>query len=89
MSMLPRAHGAPQSGGDFSENPQAEKLPTETILVKGAWSSASDSLTPIPEGGRVANHVYSNPYFGISFALSPDWTEKYSGPPLRTVATTY
>jgi len=81
MSMLPRAHGAPQSGGDFSENPQAKKLPTETILVKGAWSSASDSLIPIPEGGRVANHVYSNRYFGISFALSPDWTEKYSGPP--------
>jgi hypothetical protein len=81
ISPLPRAHGAPQSGGDFSNNPQAKKLPTETILVKGAWSSASDSRTPLPEGGRVANNVYSNQYFGLTYALSPDWTEKYTGPP--------
>ena len=81
MSLLLRAHGAPQSGGDFSDNSQAKKLPTETILVKGAWSSASDSLTPLPEGGRVTNNVYRNQYFGLTYALAPDWTEKYSGPP--------
>src|SRR4029077_13021181 len=81
MSLLPRAHGAPQSGGDFSDNPQAKRLPTGTILVKGAWSSASDSLTPLPEGGRVTNNVYRNQYFGLTYALAPDWTEKYSGPP--------
>src|SRR5467141_2067600 len=81
MLSLARAEGAPQSGGDFSNNAEAKKLPTGTILVKGAWSSASDSVTPLPEGGRVANNVYSNKYFGLTYALSPDWTEKYSGPP--------
>jgi hypothetical protein len=81
ISLLPWAQGDPQSGGDFSDNPQAKKLPTGTILVKGAWSSATDSVTPIPEGGRVANNAYSNPYFGLIYALPQDWTEKYSGPP--------
>jgi len=52
-SLLAAARGVPQSGGDFSNNPEAKKLPTESILVKGAWSSASDSATPVPEGGRV------------------------------------
>jgi hypothetical protein len=80
-ALLAPAQGAPQSGGDFSNNPEAKKLPTESILVKGAWSSASDSVTPVPEGGRVANNVYTNPYFGLTYTLSPDWTEKYSGPP--------
>jgi hypothetical protein len=75
------AQGAPQSGGDFSSNPEAKKLPTGVILMKGAWSSASDSVTPLPEGGRVANNVYRNEYFGIAYALSPEWTEKYTGPP--------
>src|SRR6267378_3153561 len=81
ISLLPRAQGVPQSGGDFSNNPEARKLPTGTIFVTGAWSSASDSATPLPEGGRVARNAYSNPYFGLTYALSPDWTEKYSGPP--------
>jgi hypothetical protein len=79
--LLPAAHGAPQNGGDFSQNMQAKKLPTDVILVKGAWSSASDSVTPLPEGGRVVNNIYSNEYFGLTYALSPDWIEKYSGPP--------
>src|SRR6266404_4409401 len=81
ISLLPRAQGVPQSGGDFSNNPEARKLPTGTILVTGAWSSASDSATPLPEGGRVARNAYSNPYFGLTYALSPDWTQKYVGPP--------
>lgn len=81
VSLLARAQAAPQSGGGFSTNPQGKKLPTGVILVKGAWSSASDSVTPLPEGGRVANNVYSNQYFGLTYTLSPDWTEKYSGPP--------
>jgi hypothetical protein len=80
--LLPvRAQDAPQSGGDFANNPQAKKLTTGIILVKGAWSSASDSVTPLPESGRVAHNVYSNQYFGLTYSLSPDWTEKYSGPP--------
>src|SRR5438445_2459573 len=81
VSLLARAQGTPQSGGDFGNNPEAHKLPSETILVKGAWSSASDSETPVPEGGRVANKVFLNQYFGLTYALSRDWTEKYTGPP--------
>src|SRR5260370_6529299 len=81
ITLLARAQGAPQSGGDFSSNPQPKKLPTETILVNGAWSSASDSVTPLREGGKGANNVYTNQYFGLTYVLSPDWTEKYSGPP--------
>ena len=80
-SLLVAARGFPQSGGDFSNNPQAKKLPTETVLVKGAWSSASDTVTAVPEGGRVTKNVYSNAYFGLTYAMSRDWTEKYSGPP--------
>jgi len=81
LTLLPMAQGVPQSGGDFSTNGEAKKLPTGVILVKGAWSSASDSVTPLPEGGRVDKNVYSSPYFGLTYTLSPDWTEKYSGPP--------
>ena len=79
--LLARAQDAAQSAGDSSTNPQAIKVPTGVILVKGAWSSASDSVTPLPEDGTVANNVYSNQYFGLTYGLSPDWTEKYSGPP--------
>jgi hypothetical protein len=72
----------PQNGGDFSSSTQPQtKVPTGVILVKGAWSSASDSVTPRPEGGSVTNGVFSNPYFGITYALPPDWAEKYKGPP--------
>jgi hypothetical protein len=81
ISLLAQAQAAPQSGGDFSDNSQAKRLPTGVILVKGAWSSASDSTTPLPEGGRVINGAYSNPYFGLTYPLSQDWTEKYTGPP--------
>ena len=81
MSLLARPQAAPQSGGDFSNNPEAKKLPTGVLLVKGAWSSASDSVTPLPERGTVGKNVYSNPYFGLTYALPPDWIEKYTGPP--------
>jgi hypothetical protein len=72
----------PQNGGDSPSNPQPQtKVPEEVILVKGAWSSASDSVTPLPEGGSVTNNVFRNQYFGITYALPPDWTEEYEGPP--------
>jgi Gram-negative bacterial TonB protein C-terminal len=81
ISLLSRVQGAPQSGGDFSNNPEAKKLPTGVLLVKGAWSSASDSVTPLPEGGRVDKNVYTSAYFGLTYPLSPDWIERFSGPP--------
>ncbi len=72
----------PPNGGDFSNNAQPQtKVPVGVILVKGAWSSASDSVTPRPEGGSVTNNVFSNQYFGMTYALPPNWTEKYEGPP--------
>jgi hypothetical protein len=72
---------APQSGGDFSHNPQPAKVPAGVILIKGAWSSASDSVTPVPEAGRAANNVYTNAYFGLAYVLPQHWIEKYTGPP--------
>jgi hypothetical protein len=82
LSLVCAAQGLPQSGGESSQNTaQTKKLPAGVILVKGAWSSASDSVTPLPEGGRVVNNVYRNDYFGITYGLPRDWTEKYSGPP--------
>src|SRR2546429_7468456 len=72
----------PKNGGTFSTNlPPGAKLPKGVILVKGAWSSASDSVTPVPEGGNIANNIFSDPYFGITYPLPPDWAEKYKGPP--------
>jgi len=56
---------APKNGGDFSDNAQpGNKVPTGVILVKGAWFSASDSVTPVPEGGNVSDNIFSNQYFG-------------------------
>jgi hypothetical protein len=57
------------------------KVPTDVILIKGAWSSASDSVTPLPEGGKVTAEGYDNPYFGITLGLPPGWMQKYEGPP--------
>lgn len=73
---------SPKNGGDFSNNEQpGNKVPTGVILVKGAWSSASDSVTPVPEGGKVSGSVFTNEYFGVAFTFPPDWAEKYQGPP--------
>jgi hypothetical protein len=72
----------PRSGGDFSDNIRpGAKVPKGVILVKGAWFSASDSVTPVPEGGSVANNTFSNEYFGMTYGLPSDWIEKYKGPP--------
>jgi len=76
------AQAAPQNGGDFSQQLHpTKKVPAGVILVRGAWASASDSVTPVPEGGQVADNVYSNSYFGLTYTLSPDWIKKYDGPP--------
>ena len=72
----------PANGGDFSNtlNP-VSKVPEGVILVKGAWASASDSVTPVPEGSSVENRVFRDAYFGMSFALAPGWEKGYDGPP--------
>lgn len=59
----------------------AAKVPTGVTLVKGAWSSASDSVTAVPEDGNITNNSFSNPYFRMTYPLPPDWIEKYDGPP--------
>lgn len=69
-------------GNDIAGNVSSlTKVPTGVILVKGAWSSASDGVMPLPEGGSVINGVFRNRYFGISYALPSGWIEKYKGPP--------
>jgi len=71
-----------RNGGDFSDNIQlGSKVPEGVLLVKGAWSSASDSVTPVPEGGKVTDNIFTDPYFGMSYALPRDWEQKYEGPP--------
>jgi hypothetical protein len=71
-----------RNGGDFSDNVQSPtKVPTGVILVKGAWSSASDSATPVPEAGNVTSNIFTDQYFGMTYALPSDWEEKYKGPP--------
>src|SRR6202030_3407872 len=76
------ASQSPTNGGDFSTNIQpAAKLPKGVILVKGAWSSASDSTTPVPEGSAIANNIFTDLYFGMTYPLPSDWIEKAKGPP--------
>jgi hypothetical protein len=75
------AAGQQPSGGDFSQGPQLTKVPADVILVKGAWSSASDTVTPVPEAGKVTPDTYDNPYFGLALPLPGGWIQKYEGPP--------
>ena len=70
-----------QDTGQGSAPAPVTKVPAGVILVKGAWSSASDSVTPLPEGGNLAHDVFSDPYFGMTLPLPQDWAEKYKGPP--------
>jgi hypothetical protein len=58
-----------------------QKVPENTLLVKGAWPSASDSVTPLPEGGRFADGAYRNDYFGLTYAFSERWQSGFGGPP--------
>jgi len=82
LSQDAKPQNPPRNGGDFSDVVQpATKVPQGVILVKGAWSSASDSVTPLPEGGSLLNNVFSDQYFGMTYPLPPDWAEKYTGPP--------
>ncbi|MGZ4841507.1 MAG: energy transducer TonB [Candidatus Angelobacter sp.] len=72
------------NGGDFSTvtHPKPEEIvPKDTIIVKGAWSSASDSTTPLPETAALTNNVFTDQYFGISYPLPPGWMQKFTPPP--------
>jgi hypothetical protein len=81
FSLLASGQSVPRNGGDFSNNTYPDtKVPEGVILVKGAWSSANDS-TPVPEAGNVDNNIFRDPYFGLTYVLPKDWTEKYKGPP--------
>jgi protein TonB len=71
----------PNSNGNSNDPHSVTKVPSGVILVKGAWPSASDSVTPLPEDGNVTNNVFDDKYFGITWQLPQDWTEKYKGPP--------
>jgi hypothetical protein len=64
-----------------AQEPVLQKVPENVILVKGAWSSASDTVTPLPEGGQVATGSYDNSYFGLTLPLPAGWVQKYEGPP--------
>jgi hypothetical protein len=35
----------------------------------------------VPEGGNVSSNVFRDAYFGMTYTLPTDWTEKYKGPP--------
>src|SRR6478609_4120167 len=73
-----------RNGGDFSivTHPKPEEIvPKETIIVKGAWSSASDSTTPLPESAALTNNVFTDEYFGITYPLPSGWFQKFTPPP--------
>jgi hypothetical protein len=59
----------------------ADKVPENTLLVKGAWPSASDPVTPLPEGGQFADGAYRNAYFGLTYGFSDRWQPGLGGPP--------
>lgn len=79
------SQAAPRSGGDFSSSSAGahpeSKVPSGVILVKGAWASASDSVTPVPESASVDNGIWRDAYFGMRYTLPKGWAEKYKGPP--------
>ena len=60
---------------------QAGEVPAGVILVKGAWSSAAGSLSPLPEDGMVSQNRYDNAYFGVSYTFGADWAQHYESPP--------
>jgi len=72
--------GSSESAAPTPPNPPG-KVPEGVILVKGAWSSASDSVTPLPEGGTVTSREYNSPYFHLSYPISSGWIQQYAGPP--------
>lgn len=82
LSQYSTSQDAQQAGDEITSTAQPEaKVPSEVILVKGAWSSASDSITPVPEDASITSGAFSSAYFRITYPLPTDWIEKYKGPP--------
>jgi hypothetical protein len=82
LAQATKPQPAVRNGGDFSDNAEPlNKVPSGVILVKGAWPSASDSATPVPEGGSVTNNVFTDKYFGMTYSLPDAFAQKYDGPP--------
>ncbi len=77
----PTPGNVPKSENSSNTGQPLTKLPTGVILVTGAVPGASDSVTPVPEGGTVAKGIFSDAYFGITYSLPLDWTQDYEGPP--------
>ena len=79
-----------KNGGDFStfsqSVPSDAKVPAGVILVKGAWASASDSITPVPEEGNIVSQVFHNAYFGLTYPLPQDWIKNTKVPLHPTAA---
>lgn len=78
------AFGAPQPEEGSSAQVQSDhpmQVPPGVLIVKGAWSSASDSSTPVPESGALSTRLYSNPYFGLTYPLPAGWVQNFEGPP--------
>jgi hypothetical protein len=76
---------AAQTSGATPDSPilgqEDGRVPTGVILVKGAWSSASDDQMPLPEQSRINNGVFVSSYFGITYPLPEQWVQRYYGPP--------
>ena len=53
----------------------------DALLVRGAWPSASDTVTPLPEGGTIQYAAYENSYFGLKYPLASGWNQQVEGPP--------
>ena len=68
-------------GTTHAQTAPLTKIPPNTLIVKGAWTSSSDSVTPEPEGGTVSGNAYANTYFGLDFTLPVDWRKGFDGPP--------
>lgn len=71
---------AQTEGGSPAPTPSA-KVPAGVILVKGAWSSASDPTTPVPEGGQATASAYHSNYFQLTYPFPAGWKQKFAGPP--------
>lgn len=81
------AHAQAPNGASAQTPPTASEsrpsgaLPAGVILVKGAVPGSTDSVTPLPEDGKISGDRYENRYFRLNYPLPAGWIQRYSGPP--------